>query len=670
MSKILWKSLVISPAILGAVLVVSSSVMAAATTSMTVEAIKSPAVEPEEAPNVVVATTADPVSASEQLEIANHSPATPIAASAITLEQATLGEKENLTPTVLNQKEQLISEKSEVSIAQAVTTPAQVTPAATPAQTSVNALDQINRYSNEGKANNSIAQVTSVSQLSDVQPTDWAFQALQSLVERYGCIAGYPDGTYRGNRAMTRYEFAAGLNACLDRVNELIAAATADLVTREDLATLQRLQEEFAAELATLRGRVDAVEAVTAELEANQFSTTTKLVGEVIAAVTDTFGDNVEDNTVFQDRVRLDFQTSFRGSDVLHTRLSTGNAQLFSFNPLSGDDFNPAAAGAFGTFEGTQTFNVSPDVANDVFIDWIAYDFPIFGNSRGYIAATGGIHSDYAATTNPYFEDFDGGRGALSTFAQENPIYRIGGGAGAAVNLAFGGGGIFRPSSLTLGYLADNASEPGVNFGLGNGDYAALAQLNFNISDRFGIGATYVHGYHNVGDGIFDIGGSLGTSNQSVGPIVGTALANNPSLLTGIQTPLVTNSYGLEAAFRLSDKISISAFGTYTDTILIGLGSAEIWTFGGGVAFPDLGKEGNLLGIFAGVEPTLTGLDAPGVGGGSFDNDYGLHIEGFYKYQLTDNISITPGVIWLTSPGQSDDNEDVVIGTLRTTFNF
>ena len=58
------------------------------------------------------------------------------------------------------------------------------------------------------------AQVNSVSQLSDVKQTDWAFQALQSLVGRYGCIAGYPDGTYRGNRAMTRYEFAAGLNSC------------------------------------------------------------------------------------------------------------------------------------------------------------------------------------------------------------------------------------------------------------------------------------------------------------------------------------------------------------------------------------------------------------------------------------------------------------------------
>lgn len=76
-------------------------------------------------------------------------------------------------------------------------------------------------------------QVTSVSQLTDVRPTDWAFQALQSLVERYGCIVGYPDKTFRGNRALTRYEFAAGLNACLDKIQELLAAATADFVKKK-----------------------------------------------------------------------------------------------------------------------------------------------------------------------------------------------------------------------------------------------------------------------------------------------------------------------------------------------------------------------------------------------------------------------------------------------------
>jgi hypothetical protein len=140
-------------------------------------------------------------------------------------------------------------------------------------QSAVNSLDQAA----------SEDQVTSVSQLTDVRLTDWAFQALQSLVERYGCIAGYPDKTYRGNRAMTRYEFAAGLNACLDRVNELIAASTADLVKKEDLATLQRLQAEFAIELATVRGRVDALEVRTSALEKQQFSTTTKLGVELVS---------------------------------------------------------------------------------------------------------------------------------------------------------------------------------------------------------------------------------------------------------------------------------------------------------------------------------------------------------------------------------------------------
>jgi hypothetical protein len=72
------------------------------------------------------------------------------------------------------------------------------------------------------------------------KPTDWAFQALSNLIERYGCVAGYPDGTYKGGQAMTRFEAAALLNACLDRITE---------VTDE----LKRLMAEFEKELAVLR---------------------------------------------------------------------------------------------------------------------------------------------------------------------------------------------------------------------------------------------------------------------------------------------------------------------------------------------------------------------------------------------------------------------------------
>ena len=129
----------------------------------------------------------------------------------------------------------------------------------------------------------SLEQVTSITQFSDVYPTDWAYQALSNLIERYGCVAGYPNGTYRGNRAMTRFEAAALLNACLDRVTE---------VTDE----LKRLMKEFEKELAILKGRVDGLEARVGELEATQFSTTTKLKGKTTFVIggTSAGGDSTD----------------------------------------------------------------------------------------------------------------------------------------------------------------------------------------------------------------------------------------------------------------------------------------------------------------------------------------------------------------------------------------
>ena len=160
-------------------------------------------------------------------------------------------------------------------------------------------------------------QVTSVTQFSDVYPTDWAYQALSNLVEQYGCVAGYPNGTFRGNRAMTRFEAAALLNACLDRVTE---------VTDE----LRRLMAEFETELAILKGRVDGLEAKVGELEATQFSTTTKLKGKatyVIGAIdSEAYSDKITDDALsFSYDYRLGLKTSFSGKDLLFARLRGGN---------------------------------------------------------------------------------------------------------------------------------------------------------------------------------------------------------------------------------------------------------------------------------------------------------------------------------------------------------
>ena len=586
MSNILWKSLVVSPAVLAAALLVSSTAIAATSTTKEASSI------------------------------------------------------ETSSATEVSQKPELLATE---------TKEAQI-------------LAQVNRYSNEN--NTSASQVTSVSQFSDIQPSDWAFQALQSLVERYGCIAGYPNGTFRGNRALSRYEFAAGLNSCLDRVNELIATATADMVTKQDLATLQRLQEEFSAELATLRGRVDALEGRTAELEAHQFSTTTKLKGEAIFAVSDTFGNQTgkANRAVFQDRVRLGLETSFTGRDMLTTRLAAGNATGFDLR----DNANGAIAGSKNSANpgfngaGKQTFEVgATSPANSVKIDKLTYEAPI-GPARVYLLASGGQHSDYAAVNNPYFFDkTDGGKGALSTFASENPIYRIGGGSGIALNVPFGkpGDSFLKPSSLTLGYLASNANDPTPSNGLFDGNYAALGQLNFNVGNRLALAATYVHGYQKAGSTLFDSG--LGG-----GALVGTAQANSLGVnsVTNAASASSSNSYGISAAIKPSDKLSLSGFVSYHDVTGFGANDdKEAWSYGVGLALPDFGKKGNVLGIFGGAQPYS-------LAGTTRETPY--QVEGFYKYRVSENISVTPGVIWVTSPGQATNSNDAFIGTLRTTFSF
>ncbi|MEH1950523.1 MAG: iron uptake porin [Nostoc sp.] len=507
-----------------------------------------------------------------------------------------------------------------------------------------------------------VAQVTSVSQLSDVQPTDWAFQALQSLVERYGCIAGYPNSTYRGNRAMTRYEFAAGLNACLERVNELIATSTNDLVKKQDLATLQKLQEQFTAELATLRGRVNALETRSAELEKHQFSTTTKLNGEAIFAVAGVVsgdnarGEKINRNPILGDRVRLNFDSSFTGKDLLRTRLQATNLNAFSANSTFTPESDFRFAG--GTF--------ANDNNNAVGIDALLYQFPLTQKTNVIVEANAGAADDFTNTVNPYL-DGDGGSGALSHFGTRNPIYYLVNGAGLGIQHQFS-----KNLELSLGYLANDPANPQNGSGLFNGAYGAIAQLTVKPTDKFTVGLTYVNSYNND----FTANGSTGSNRANLR----SALLNNPNLpddlaaFSGADLPVSSNAYGAEASLQLSDKFILGGWAGYTNTRIlasngsgINRGSLDIWNWAVTLGFPDLGKKGNLAGIVVGMEPYVTSSSVAQVGK---DKNNSYHLEAFYQYKVSDNITITPGVIWLTSPDNNSNNNDAVIGALRTTFNF
>ncbi|MCL1472647.1 iron uptake porin [Argonema antarcticum] len=495
----------------------------------------------------------------------------------------------------------------------------------------------------------SMAQVNSVSQLSDVQPTDWAFQALQSLVERYGCLEGYPDRTYRGNRAITRYEFAAGLNACLNRIQELIASGTGDSVRQEELTSIQRLQQEFATELASLRVRVDTLEARTARLEANQFSTITKLNGEVIWAVTDTFGNRVggnsdDSNTIFAYRTRLNFESSFSGKDFLRTRLEFGN-----FGSI---------ADVTGTNMTRLTFDTNTE--NDVKLAHLLYRFPVSKAILITLGTTGIGYTDITDTLTPP-GIADDARGIPSLFGEYNPLYRRGGGGGA-INW-----NIKKNVILTLGYLAGSPASPLDGNGLFNGSYNALAQLAY-YGNRGAIGVAYSRSY-GPKEQVELTGGS------------GSFLAGRPF---GDNIATSSNSIGIQGFYRVSPHFQIHGWGVYTSanaestdlstipdgrggefSSLVDKGSNANILYGAiGLTFPDMGGKGNLSGILVGLPPRVTSSDV------REEEDTSYHVEAFYRFQVNDNISITPGFWVIFNPENDSNNDTQYVGVIRTGFNF
>jgi hypothetical protein len=473
------------------------------------------------------------------------------------------------------------------------------------------------------------SNLTSVSELSDIQPTDWAFQALQTLVERYGCITGYPDGTYRGTQSLTRFEFAAGLNACLNRIYELVDIGT-NLVTSEDLTTLQRLNQEFASELKILRSRIDTLETQTAQLEANQFSTTTKLVGEAIFATSGAWGsekastdESLDETLILNDRVRLLLNTSFTGQDLLRVRLEAGNTPNFRE--------------ATGTNMARLSFD--NNTANQFVINQLHYRFPVGKSAKITLIASGALF-DVVDTLNPLLGSDS--RGSPFLFGVRSPIYREElGGTGAGISYDLNAN-----FNLSVVYLARDANQP--SSGLFKSPFSALGQLTWKPNEQVNVGFLYARSYNGIeiNAGSRNTNAPFGNASQSV----------------------IGNSYGLVANFRLNSKLSLggwTGFVQATATDLPGNPTANIFYYAITLALQDLGKEGNLAGLILGQPPRITRNEF-----GLTDPNPSFNLEAFYRLQITDSISITPGVIVILNPEHNLNNDTITVGTIRTTFTF
>lgn len=481
--------------------------------------------------------------------------------------------------------------------------------------------------------------ITPIQQISDVQPTDWAFQALQALNQRYGCLGGYPDSSFRGDRALTRFEFAAGLNFCLDQIRDKLTTISVDFNPPNNLTIVQRLNDEFSVELATIKERLNSLESKIPTLNTSPFSATTKLGGQAIFAVNaggfssdriiaprGAIVSDEQPNLTSLYRVSVDLNTSFVGNDLFKVRLlaaSPGirdNAAGFLEPNLSSNlDWAFPGNSQLSIARLYYTFAAQPDLRVTVGTQMIATDFV-----------------DFNRYSNLSFRDFSTTALVNNTLLFPRPF-----GAGAAIAWNPKGS----PFSVNAVYIASNAqaSLPGTNAFFGGGGSGDIR--------------------------LFPAGGGGAKGGLLGDPYVGTVELNyapSPALTLRLQYSAgeVLGSHfqgwGVNADLALTKTLGLFARygnGNYPDTILGDL-HPQYWS--AGLVSRALLIPNDLAGIGI-AQPFI--LDDVG-------NATQTNFEAFYNIPLSPYLRLTPLVQVISNPANQRSNGMIVTGTLRTVFSF
>ncbi|NJK40198.1 MAG: carbohydrate porin [Acaryochloridaceae cyanobacterium SU_2_1] len=350
--------------------------------------------------------------------------------------------------------------------------------------------------------------------------------------------------------------------------------------------------------------------------DAADFQPTTQLNGEVVFALIYANGNRpteVSTQPSLGSRLRLDIETSFTGEDQLRFRLqSTNLARL--------DDL----------FETNMArLAIQGEDQNQIELNRLDYSFPISDRTDLFIPIVGGSISDIADPLNPAFSS--SGEGALSRFGQRNPLYRQGSGAGIGISHD-----LSDRTNLSAGYLS-NAENL-----LPDQNTAAFAQLTVEPTDTTKLGLLYVYAFNGLDTG------------------TGTQQANDP--FEGQSDAISSHSVGLQATTNLTSQLVLSGWLGWTRAIATDLNTPDTDILNGALTlgYLDLLGEGNQAGLIIGYPPQLLNPEEPIA--------TSLHLELFYKIQMNKQITVTPGIVVITNPEQSQS--PLTIGVIRTTFRF
>ena len=535
------------------------------------------------------------------------------------------------------------------------------------------------------------AQIEEATQATEIQPGSWAYQSLQALTAKYSC-----GNTPTGNKVLSREEFATSLNGCVQSIEQLVAKrprrsirrrrpaapsmvappaadpailapapaiieppapvdAPEEAVSQQDLDRLRGLVQSFSAELQGVDSRLQVAEDKVTKLQAQSFSTTTKLVGEAIVGISGFGGDgpavgtNSRSTTILSNRVRLNFDTSFTGKDRLRTRLQSRNTPPFN-------------AGVTGTNMTRLGYDGNEENATNLSL--LQYRFPLSSQTQVIVETTGSEFNENMPTFNPILAS--AGSGSISRFGRFNPVYRLSGdGASLTINHKFSDGldlavGYAVPANGLVSTAAGTTAGVGGS-GLFNGSNSIISQLNFAPNKDLSLGLVYARAYSSGGGGI-----NGGTGSSAANSPFGTS-------------PTSANYYSFLTSYKLSPSFVVSGWAGFTEANreTAAGGNASTSNYAISLAFPDLGQKGNNLAFIFGIPPRLNSRTGSGASAGSSlvaanvaNPNTSYHIEALYRVKLSDNLAITPGLLLITNPEHNSANPTEYVGTIRTTFTF
>jgi hypothetical protein len=447
---------------------------------------------------------------------------------------------------------------------------------------------------------------------ADLQPTDGLHQALGPLLAADSCTAGLLHAQLRSGTAISRFEVAAVLQRCLPPPGR---------ETDQQKALIQA----FAAELAMLGARTDDLATRVAELEARQFSTTTRLSG----TATFVLGANRLDGSAatlvdesrsaygastFNYDLKLILDTSFTGKDLLRMRLRAGN-----FNRTS-NSFYGAGPSALSELEVAFQERSGPDVLG---VNRLYYQVPLgaftvtFGPLVEQDAMLAIWPSVYPASSVLDVMTFAGAIGALN------------------LNLGAGAGLWWQKNGLaiSLNTIAANGKFSNPQLGgiasAGSGTSSTL-QIGYSGS-QWAVAATY--SWLQNGFGTIPYGTELVLrSFQSAGSTSAYGLSGYWQPLKGRWIPSISAGYGFNSTRY--DQPS-----TAGDLV----GSSQSWYVG--VQWQKALARGHALGFAVGQPTTALRLTD-----GSTPDDGSWIWEGWYEIALSDHLSLTPAVFYLSRP--------------------